>query len=257
MAVSDKTRKLLWAKSGNRCAYCRCELHIQHSASSAHVVVGEECHVSSRRPTGSRYDANLSDEFRDSYDNLILLCSKHHKLIDDDPKSFPAEQVLEMKRRHQDWVEACLKFTAKLPAAPERKERRLSHLVRVQNGGALCTLLVGAKTMDLGNDEPEDQEEVVIIGSFLQMCQDYADIFEDLRAEDRIRAEFEITQEIKRLAESGFWVFAGQERRNLRFGENILNWDIAVLRVLRSTNPLIMSVDLTETKSAVTEGSKK
>jgi hypothetical protein len=41
MAISDKTRKSLWAKSGNRCSICKIELFSEKDADVFNI--GEEC----------------------------------------------------------------------------------------------------------------------------------------------------------------------------------------------------------------------
>lgn len=79
MAVSDRTRKILWARSGNRCAICRRPLVISKTAEDADSVVGEECHIVSALPKGPRYDPAAPQTLLDDVHNLLLLCSVHHK----------------------------------------------------------------------------------------------------------------------------------------------------------------------------------
>ncbi len=45
MAITDRTRKILWARSGNCCAVCRKDLIIDASDDDDESVVGEECHI--------------------------------------------------------------------------------------------------------------------------------------------------------------------------------------------------------------------
>lgn len=56
MSITDKTRKKLWAKSGNRCALCKEELVAYKEEKSDEVVIGEECHIISNRPSGPRHN---------------------------------------------------------------------------------------------------------------------------------------------------------------------------------------------------------
>ena len=56
MAISDKTRKVLWGRSANRCAICRQELVVDATAYDNESVVGEECHIVSAQINGPRYD---------------------------------------------------------------------------------------------------------------------------------------------------------------------------------------------------------
>lgn len=80
MAITSKTRKELWAKSGNRCAICKKELVNQISEDDGSFIIGNECHIISCSTEGHRYKPGIEDY--DSYDNLLLLCKNHHREID-------------------------------------------------------------------------------------------------------------------------------------------------------------------------------
>lgn len=41
-------------------------------------VIGKICHIEASEEEGSRYNPNQTDNERRSFDNLILLCEKHH-----------------------------------------------------------------------------------------------------------------------------------------------------------------------------------
>ncbi len=64
------------------------------------AIIGDEAHIIAKEPTGPRGDSDLSSDDRDKYDNLILLCKNHHKLIDDQPHTYTTEKIKEMKRKH-------------------------------------------------------------------------------------------------------------------------------------------------------------
>ncbi|HEX6394683.1 MAG TPA: HNH endonuclease [Acidimicrobiales bacterium] len=93
MSISVQTRKLLWGRSGNRCAYSECkrELVLEVTLTSRSTTVGNECHIVSRKPDGPRGDNPLPLDQRDEYDNLILLCADHHKVIDEDTVTFTVD----------------------------------------------------------------------------------------------------------------------------------------------------------------------
>ncbi len=71
--------KRLFALSGNRCAYPECHEKIvdEHG-----TVIGEICHIEAAEEGGERYNVNSNDEYRRSFENLILMCSNHHKKTD-------------------------------------------------------------------------------------------------------------------------------------------------------------------------------
>ncbi|MBC3194055.1 HNH endonuclease [Pseudonocardia sp. C8] len=107
MTISDKDRKVLWARSGNRCALCRQPLVAERTATDPEAVVGDEAHIAARSPGGPRYGespANLVD----SYDNLILLCRVDHKKVDDQSASYTSAVLRQMKSDHELWVDRSL-----------------------------------------------------------------------------------------------------------------------------------------------------
>jgi hypothetical protein len=89
--------KRLFALSGNRCAFPRCQAAIAEGTS----LIGEICHIKADKPSGPRYDKTQTDEKRQSFDNLILMCANHHKVIDDDEESYPAERLWKLKADHE------------------------------------------------------------------------------------------------------------------------------------------------------------
>lgn len=110
MSIELKTHKILWGKSGNRCAYpnCKRELVMDASETDDESVIGEEAHIVSRREKGPRGNSPLTTEQRDKYDNLMLLCSVHHKLVDDQEKKYTVELLHEYKSQHEQWVSSNL-----------------------------------------------------------------------------------------------------------------------------------------------------
>lgn len=108
MGISLKTHKILWARSGNRCAICKNEL-IVDSANPADdpSVIGDEAHIIARKEAFTRGDYEpLTPEQRDHYSNLILLCKIHHKQIDDQPAYYTVERLREIKSVHEGEVKA-------------------------------------------------------------------------------------------------------------------------------------------------------
>jgi hypothetical protein len=65
-------------------------------------VIGQEAHIVARSPGGPRA-GQIADP--DGYDNLILLCSKDHKRIDDQEGFFTVEYLKSMKLAHSIWIQ--------------------------------------------------------------------------------------------------------------------------------------------------------
>lgn len=92
------TIKSLFARSLNRCAFPGCSSPI---AETNNVVTGEVCHIKADSPGGPRYDPKQSDEERHSDGNLIVLCGRHHTLVDADPRQYTIDTLIQMKLEHQ------------------------------------------------------------------------------------------------------------------------------------------------------------
>jgi len=90
--------KRLFALSKNQCAFPDCKVPIIEPSG---VVTGIICHIKARNKRGPRYDAKQTAEERHSFENLILLCSRHSKIIDSQPKQFTVELLSEMKEIHE------------------------------------------------------------------------------------------------------------------------------------------------------------
>ena len=97
------------------------------------AVVGEVCHIRAARPDGPRYAPDQSTTDRHGYDNLILLCRNHHKVIDDDPEAYTVERLVRMKADHESGA-ATLR-----PSAIERAARLLINesVVSVNQSGGI------------------------------------------------------------------------------------------------------------------------
>lgn len=113
MSISVLARKLLWGRSGYRCAFTGCGQALMVNLGDAEsgilaesgAILGEEARIRSGRGAGPRYDRDYPREQIDSYANLILLCPTHHTLVDKDGgPSFPVEQLEAMRREHEERV---------------------------------------------------------------------------------------------------------------------------------------------------------
>jgi hypothetical protein len=93
------TVKRLFALSRNRCAHPKCINPLVETSSG--IVTGIICHIKARNPKGPRYDKAQNNEQRHHADNLILLCSRHSKIIDSDLTTYTVELLKELKEIHE------------------------------------------------------------------------------------------------------------------------------------------------------------
>src|SRR5690606_21983316 len=96
---ASRTIKQLFGVSGNLCAFPKCTTPLIDPQSKS--VIGEICHIQGDKPGAPRYDANQSNKDRQSFDNLILLCNVHHKIVDDDEVAYTVERLMQMKQDHE------------------------------------------------------------------------------------------------------------------------------------------------------------
>lgn len=108
MRISLKTQKMLWGRAANRCSICRRVLVVDASEIDDESVIGDVCHIVAESPSGPRGDSPLSLEQRAKYDNLILLCKVHHKIVDDQSDTHSVERLKEIKTTHEQWVRESL-----------------------------------------------------------------------------------------------------------------------------------------------------
>lgn len=104
--ISQRDQRRLWGKSGNRCALpdCRKLLVVDKTETDDESIIGQMAHVKGEKFGAARYDSMMDENMRNVYDNLILLCSNCHKIIDDQPNTYTAEQLLEIKNNHEKWI---------------------------------------------------------------------------------------------------------------------------------------------------------
>lgn len=89
--------KLLFARSGNRCAFpkCRTQMAINNT------LTGEVCHIKGARPGSARHDPGQTVLERHAYSNLVLMCPTHHTVIDDDEEAYTVERLRKIKTAHE------------------------------------------------------------------------------------------------------------------------------------------------------------
>jgi hypothetical protein len=109
-AISEEDVKLLWGRAAERCAFpaCRKVLSQTPEGASATYPLGKQAHIVSHAKGGVRDDGSLSDEERDSYANLILVCAEHHDVIDHEPDVYSVAKLHDLKSNHELWVSESL-----------------------------------------------------------------------------------------------------------------------------------------------------
>jgi endogenous inhibitor of DNA gyrase (YacG/DUF329 family) len=102
--VDNREIKKLCMKNGKYCAICHVNLIVENQAHSYDTIVAEVAHIKGKKLGSARYDPNMSKKERDSEDNLILVCPTCHKKIDDQPETYTANKLLQIKTEYEKWV---------------------------------------------------------------------------------------------------------------------------------------------------------
>lgn len=95
---TTRTVKRLFAFSANMCAFPDCGRAIVQPDG---VVTGEICHIASPNKKGPRYDPTVTEEAVHAFENLILLCERHHKIVDWNTPTYTRDFLREMKAAHE------------------------------------------------------------------------------------------------------------------------------------------------------------
>jgi hypothetical protein len=146
---AEKTIRRLFALSGNVCVFPGCSLPIVESAGT---ITGEICHIKARSKDGPRYDAAQTDEQRHAFENLILLCRRHHKVVDSEPHAYNAEVLQELKAIHEGAAgrdeQATDGFYAKILLNDLRRVSVVNNSgnVAINSPGAILAQTVNVKT---------------------------------------------------------------------------------------------------------------
>lgn len=72
--------------------------------SAVAINIGEAAHIYGATPTGARFRDTMTDSARAEITNGIWLCRNCHKLVDSDPKRFPAELLFQWREFHEQYI---------------------------------------------------------------------------------------------------------------------------------------------------------
>jgi hypothetical protein len=89
--------RALFAKSGNLCAFPGCPHPL---VDENNLFVGQVCHIEAAERGGERYNPAQTDEERRGYENLVLLCYRHH-VVTNDTRLYTVERLREIKSAHE------------------------------------------------------------------------------------------------------------------------------------------------------------
>jgi hypothetical protein len=97
--ISLPTLKRLCMLSNNECAFPGCNMPLSESTGT---ITGEVCHIKAANKEGPRYDPAQTEQSRHAVANLILLCPRHHKIVDTETETYTSAMLQAFKMAHED-----------------------------------------------------------------------------------------------------------------------------------------------------------
>ena len=105
--LTQKTKLQVWVRSGGRCAYPGCNDLLWRDELTLQVMNKSYiAHIHAESEGGPRWNPDLTEEDRNSVENLMLLCDAHHRLIDREGKDdHDAALLRRYKSEHEERIE--------------------------------------------------------------------------------------------------------------------------------------------------------
>jgi hypothetical protein len=147
VGITVKAHKLLWGASGNTCAKCKNVVVHEATATDGPSIVGEEAHIASKETKGPGYDDPLPMDKRDGYENLLILCNRCHKIVDDQVNTYAVGALRRMKSEHEEWVRNVLSSGGSVSTEHDWKVYQASSI-------SSCSYLIPLR-LQSGSDEVE------------------------------------------------------------------------------------------------------
>lgn len=94
----------LWSKCAGRCEMCN-KLLYKNELSQNPVNLGQFANVIGHSDLAARANKDIAREFRDSIDNIMLLCHSCHKDIDDNADLYPESVLFDIKNDFEEKIE--------------------------------------------------------------------------------------------------------------------------------------------------------
>jgi hypothetical protein len=102
LKIPEAELKILFAKSGNLCAFPSCQMPIIVNEGDEEKPLAEMAHIIAYKDSGPRSDPDLPITERNKASNLILFCPNHHAIVDKFEYQYNVNVLREMKRLHEE-----------------------------------------------------------------------------------------------------------------------------------------------------------
>lgn len=118
---------------------------------------------------------------------------------------------------------------------------------RITSGKQLVDIVGAVHAYGFENDEVENENEAEVIGYFFDNLKEYGEIIgmDIYDNSDRIKLGLTFNGYLKQVEELGFLVFGERQKQPMpgSSGKNASEWDVAVIYVIRKTNPMVINME--------------
>ncbi len=182
------TVKTLFARSHNCCAFPGCTSPVVEDTGT---VTAEICHIRAFSPRGPRYDKDQTPEERNSAANLVLMCGRHHKIIDTETRNYSTAALLKIKQEHEGQAPAAIS-----PAGTRVAQQLLSNYtqisvvgnsgnVAIQSPGAIQAKSLTIRTTKTKISVTSPPGSIGASRELVAYCQHLIDRYQDYQKADR------------------------------------------------------------------------
>ena len=104
-AIKPDNKLLLYVRAGGRCEFDGCnEYLLSHQLTHKTINLGQMAHIVAFSEEGPRGKTDKRPADINNVDNLMLLCHRCHKLVDDHPEEYSRETLLNYKKAHEERI---------------------------------------------------------------------------------------------------------------------------------------------------------
>ncbi|RJQ15082.1 MAG: HNH endonuclease [Nitrospiraceae bacterium] len=204
--ITERNIKLLWGRSGNKCAICQTAITEEGKSGDlfpvgvmAHIE-GENPGIEGKSPSSARYNPKMRDNERADYTNLILLCPTCHTKIDNDIQEYTTVKLASIKKDHEKWV-----VDSRRTAMPEitfaELEVIVKYLVAVPISGSNITVIPPHEKIKRNNLSSEVGNLITTGMIQKKQVEKYLNENPDYQFSERLRAGF--VNKYRELKDSG------------------------------------------------------
>ncbi|MFJ5361877.1 hypothetical protein ACIPUG_13080 [Pectobacterium sp. CHL-2024] len=149
LAPTQETIRRLFSLSGNLCYFRGCHNIMINSSGD---FIAQICHIEAAMPGGERFNENMSNEQRRSFDNLILLCYEHH-VTTNDVEIYDVKSLKDMKHNHESiFAEDLVVNKMLLSLKDYTRDNSFKEVSNLKN----LFIIIWGENYDVGQDELDD-----------------------------------------------------------------------------------------------------